>query len=120
MSDINSKKNSLFNIRIVKNMMFSIFFASPVLYLSTCSYISHMSEQGFELIEVGDSEEIVVNKLGEPSLRENLGSQPFYRYASQGCLPPCIERWWYENRMSFDTEAWSVEYGSEKRIIKKK
>lgn len=43
----------------------------------------------------------------------------FARYASQPCGGDCAERLWFENRLSLDTEAWSVELDKSGRVIKK-
>jgi hypothetical protein len=96
-----------------------ILLSSPALYISTCSYISNSREKAFELVRVGDTQEAVINQFGVSYVQENAGAQPFLRYATTACQAPCNERWWFENRLSFDTSAWSVEFGSDKRVITK-
>lgn len=91
----------------------------PALYLSTCSYISHHRSTGFELVRTGDTEDLVIDKLGNPSVRERSGAKPFLRYASYGCVAPCAERLWFENRLSLDAEAWSVDLDANRRVIDK-
>ena len=92
---------------------------SAVLYISTCSFISHREAKGFGAINVGDSEREVMHLLGNPSLREHAGAGPFIRYTSYACVAPCSERLWYENHLSIFGEAWSVDLNDDRRVIKK-
>jgi len=91
----------------------------PILYVSTCSYISHRGTTAFNAINVGDAEEKVVGVLGEPSVREKVGEPPFSRYSSYACMTPCSERLWYENRLGFVGEAWSVDLNANRKVIDK-
>lgn len=91
----------------------------PMLYVSTCSYVSHRNTVGFETIKVGDAESEVFRLLGKPSLREESGGRPFDRYSSYACIAPCITRLWYENPPSLVGEAWSIELDARQRVIKK-
>ncbi len=72
----------------------------------------------FDSIEIAATQESVIKYLGEPSVLERQGIL-FSRYASHGCNDPCVVRLWFENRLSLDTEAWSVELDKEDRVIKK-
>lgn len=105
--------------RAAKNLLFGILLASPVLYVASCSYTSNARERAFDSIEVGDGQEAVAKKFKSAYVREEAGAPAFLRYASRACLAPCSERWWFENRMAFDTEAWSIEFGSDKRVLRK-
>ncbi len=91
----------------------------PVLYVSTCSIISGSRSREFESIVIGQTEQQVIDALGQPSIREKRGGVPFQRYTSYPCEAPCAERLWFENRMSFDFDAWSVDLSDEGKIIKK-
>ena len=102
-----------------KNIFFGVLMVSPLLYVTSCAYISHARQAAFKVIKVGDTEKTVINKLGSAYRVEKSGGHPFLRYASRGCVDPCIERWWFENRMAFDTEAWSIEFGSDGRVLRK-
>ena|SRR6188768_647394 len=93
--------------------------ASPVVYASSCSYISHSRQASFDAVAVGDPREAVAKRFGTSVVIESSNGQPFLRYASQPCTMPCVERWWLENRMALDTEAWSVEFGKDGRVIRK-
>lgn len=91
----------------------------PALYLSTCSYISNRTTVGFNAIDVGASEDVVVHLMGKPSIRERAEGPGFYRYASAGCVAPCNERLWYENRLGMVGEAWSIEMDANRRVVEK-
>lgn len=87
--------------------------------IGACSYKSHVRNSAFEAVNVGDTEENVISQFGsQPSVRETSNAL-FSRYASRPCSGECKERLWFENRLSFDTEAWSVEMDKNKRVVKK-
>ena len=86
-------------------------------YVATCSVISTTRSRAFESIKVGDSRAGVVRTLGEPSFVE-LSNRPFTRYATGPCAN-CNARLWFENRLSLDTEAWSIELDDHDRVTHK-
>lgn len=87
--------------------------------IGSCSFKSHARNSAFDAVQVGDTEATVIARFGtQPSVRERPG-ELFARYASQPCGGECAERLWFENRLSFDTEAWSVELDRSSRVIKK-
>lgn len=87
--------------------------------IGVCSYKSYVRNSAFDAVQVGDTEASVVARFGtQPSVREKPGAL-FSRYASQPCGGECTERLWFENRLSLDTEAWSVELDKNHRVIKK-
>jgi len=90
-----------------------------ILYVSTCSYVSHRKTTGFEAVNIGDTEREVIRLLGKPSLREKPGDQPYGRYSSYACSAPCSERLWYENALAFVGEAWSIDLDTDQRVINK-
>ncbi len=89
-----------------------------VLYFSACTGISVRIADGYESVELGDTEEEVIRALGEPSVRESPGDM-FLRYASHPCQEPCAERLWFENRLSLDIQAWSIELDEHRRVLDK-
>nr|WP_162486482.1 hypothetical protein [Stenotrophomonas acidaminiphila] len=91
----------------------------PILYVSTCSYVSYRKATAFDAINVGDAEGEVVRVLGSPSVREKAGDPPFGRYSSKACTAPCTERLWFENRLGFDKEAWSIDLDLNRRVMDK-
>lgn len=91
----------------------------PVLYVSTCSYVTHRKNKGFDAVNIGDAKGDVIRLLGKPSQREKIGDRPFDRYSSYACVAPCSERLWYENPLALVGEAWSIELDKDHRVIKK-
>jgi hypothetical protein len=90
-----------------------------VAYIGGCSLISNSRNKAFESIKIGDTEANVVAKFGAPpSVREEPGAL-FARYASRPCMGSCNERLWFENRLAFATEAWSVELDRNARVVHK-
>ena len=93
------------------------FFTVPLLYLATCFYINSRLSSGFVAVELGDSEEILVDKMGQPAIRTSTGvGVPRY---GKGCEAPCATRWWYENRLMLDLTAWSVDIDASGKVIHK-
>lgn len=93
--------------------------ATAIGSIGACSYKSHMRNSAFDAVQVGDTEATVIARFGtQPSVRENPSSL-FSRYASHPCSGECAERLWFENRLSLDTEAWSVELNKSRQVIKK-
>lgn len=87
--------------------------------IGACSYKSHVRNSAFAAVQIGDTEATVIARFGtQPSIREKPGTL-FARYASQPCSGYCAERLWFENRLSIDTEAWSVELDNKGQVIKK-
>lgn len=105
--------------RIAKNLVFGVVAVIPLFYVSSCSYISHSRQVAFDAVVVGESKNSVAEKFGSSFVVEKAGEPPFSRYASRPCTAPCVERWWLENRMAFDTEAWSIEFGRDGHVMRK-
>ena len=84
-----------------------------------CAYKSYFFNAAFDAVQMGDTEASVIARFNtQPTEREKPVAL-FARYASQPCGGDCIERLWFENRLSLDTEAWSVELDKHRRVIKK-
>jgi hypothetical protein len=92
--------------------------AVAFLYVATCLYVRAKREEAFNSVNAGETAASVVARFGTPSVRE-APEKLFSRYASSGCLPPCAERLWFENRLALDLEAWSVSIGSDGRVVEK-
>jgi hypothetical protein len=95
-----------------------IFMLSAVLYVSSCSYISHTGKSAFNKVKVGDSEATVIDLFGSPSVREKP-ELLYTRYTSLPCKEKCVERLWFENMLSIGIEAWSVQLDSSGNVIAK-
>jgi hypothetical protein len=92
--------------------------AVAFLYLAACMYVRTKRQDAFNSINLGDAENSVVARFGNPSVREGPENL-FSRYSSTKCQAPCIERLWFENRIVFDLEAWSVSLGSDRKVVEK-
>jgi hypothetical protein len=86
--------------------------------LAICSYTVSTYEQAFEATRDGEVLAVVIDRFGEPSVRE-VPSQAFTRYADRGCNAPCSLRVWWEHPMLKGIEAWSVEFNSENHVVHK-
>jgi hypothetical protein len=87
-------------------------------YVATCLYINMKHQAAYDSVKVGDPADLVILRLGSPSVREDQ-EKLFSRYASSKCQPPCVERLWFENRLALDMEAWSVSLGDDGRVVEK-
>ena len=93
--------------------------ALPLGGIGACALNAYRADKAFDAISIGDSEARVIERFGsQPSVRERPGS-PFTRYASQACEGDCTERLWFENGLSLDTQAWSVELDLNRHVIRK-
>lgn len=90
----------------------------PIAYVVTCSGTSSNKSRAFDAIKVGDSRTLVIDSLGNPDVEEHP-EKLFARYASKPCEGLCKERLWFENKLSFGIEAWSVELDQNSRVIRK-
>lgn len=88
----------------------------PAIYFSSCSYVSHKGREAFSTLSKGDTEEQVIAKFGTPTRRQPRGVV-YRRYANDDCTEPCIERLWFENKLSPVDEAWAVSLDSNRRVI---
>lgn len=87
--------------------------------IGACSYKSHLRNSAFDAVQPGDTEASVISRFGMPPSVREKPDVLFSRYASQPCRGDCAERLWFENRLSLDMEAWSVELDQNRRVIKK-
>jgi hypothetical protein len=88
-------------------------------YVGRCAFIAGSRNKAFDAVQIGDTDVEVIARFGTaPSVREKQGAL-FPRYASQSCMSTCVERLWFENRLAFDTEAWSVELDRGARVVQK-
>lgn len=101
-----------------KKILLVVAMLSPVAYVFTCTHIADERQRAFGLVRVGDTRDTVLAQFGKPSVSETK-DLPFRRYASIGCSAPCEERLWFENRMTFGIEAWSIELGADRRVVHK-
>jgi hypothetical protein len=88
------------------------------LYVATCIYMRTKRQEAFNSISIGDTADSVLARFGNPSVTESP-EKLFARYASTKYQAPCAERLWFENRLAFDLEAWSVSLGSDGKVVEK-
>src|SRR3954465_6327587 len=87
-------------------------------YGTAFAYIKLDRQWAYGAVKIGDAENVVIAKFGNPSVKDNA-EKLFARYASSKCQSPCVERWWYENRLGLDIEAWSVSFDGDRKVIEK-
>jgi hypothetical protein len=112
-SSSKGKKKSLLAVAVIAII------AVLASYIGRCAFITGNRNKAFDAVQIGDTEANVIARFGTaPSVRERQGVL-FARYASQSCMNPCVERLWFENRLAFDIEAWSVEFDRGARVVQK-
>lgn len=99
-------------------VLFATFFIFIPLYITSCFCIFSEKNKYFDKVLIGSSEQDVIRLLGQPSIIDG-NAKGFFRYASEKCIAPCKARFWYENRLTFDIEAWSIEFDKNGRVINK-
>lgn len=83
------------------------------------AYVSAVSNDAFNSMNVGQSEGDVIRLFGrDPSMRQGRGVA-FPTYAAESCSGSCVERLWFENRLSLDTDAWSVDLDENQKVVDK-
>lgn len=87
-------------------------------YVGACSYIASSRNSAYEAVNVGDSKESVMSLFKAEPIVERAAGEPFTRYASSRCAE-CAERLWFENRLTLDTHAWSVDIDETGTVISK-
>lgn len=93
------------NLKILlRRILLWLFVIIPMLYVTACNFLSKRRASAFASINTGDAREVVLKHFGLPSKIERAGTL-FARYASQQCQNPCVERLWFENRLTLDMEA---------------
>jgi hypothetical protein len=87
-------------------------------YVVSGLVIKRSREAAFDATKLGDTYDDVVNRFGVPAVTDGEGKE-FTRYASEPCKSPCEKRLWFENRLFFDMEAWSVSLDNNGKVIEK-
>ncbi len=95
----------------------AVFFAAMGAFLYF-TIKSNRYARDFDRVEMGQSENEVVNLMGPPSHREGSG-EIYSRYASTPCMRRCRARIWWEAPILKGIEAWSVELDQDGRAIQK-
>jgi hypothetical protein len=82
-----------------------------------CEFKIHHYNAAFSKTAVGDSEALVVDRFGAPSVREDA-RKPYLLYATSPCMKPCAVRLWWEMPVLPGIEAWSVELGEDRIVLR--
>jgi hypothetical protein len=90
---------------------------APLLYITSCSVISHVHDGAFVHVNEGDTEVQVIAAMGRPSDREWAGGRHVPQYGAPDCASPCVQRLWYLNRLSLVGEAWMIELDGKGRVV---
>jgi hypothetical protein len=85
--------------------------------IGACAFRVHHYDKALDEVVVGDSEAEVIARLGTPSFRE-AADAPYLRYTSRACATPCNERLWWEWPIAPGIEAWSVELGHDRKVLR--
>ena len=93
------------------NILWTLAVVTPIALVAGCSYQVHRFERSFETTKDGDSLQTVIERFGNPDVRET-NAELFARYASIRCAAPCEARLWWEHPVLKGMEAWSVEFSS--------
>jgi hypothetical protein len=101
--------------KFIQRLIF-LLVALAVLFVASCSLQASHRTQALDKIAVGDTQESVIARLGQPS-RSELPSKPYTVYASLGCVAPCAVRLWWEWPVFRGIEAWSVDLGANHRVL---
>jgi hypothetical protein len=87
-------------------------------YAAAAIYVKTQRQEGFDHVKIGDAYATVEDAIGPPDAVKDQGT-PFPRYETSGCAQPCVKRFWYENRLLFDVEAWSIDIGRDGNVTDK-
>jgi hypothetical protein len=101
----------------IAKIVVGIIILIPVLYIGSCTVISHQREHGLAQVKNGDSEQQVIQVMGQPADRETAGGNRVAKYGAPECKAPCAQRLWYPNPISPAGEAWSVDLDVSGHVI---
>jgi hypothetical protein len=81
--------------------------------------ISHSRNRGFYKVSVGDTQQQIIQSMGNPSVFEKNGGTPFLRYTDHACKSPAPNGFGLKIALSLDIEAWSVDLDDSGKVIRK-
>jgi len=91
---------------------------APFLAVGGCAALVARYERAFEATTDGEQTSFVVDRFGEPTVRE-LPAEHYLRYAGRACQAPCALRLWWEHPVLRGIEAWSVEFDDSGKVVHK-
>lgn len=89
-----------------------------VIAAGSCAWKGHKGSVAYDQTVAGDTEAEVLRRFGKPDYREPVG-EPYTRYTSVPCSPPCQTRLWWEDDSLPGLGAVSVELDSNQRVLSK-
>ena len=101
-----------------KKILLCLLILSPAWYVAACCVFSNSRKAAFYQVQTGDTRQAVLARFGTPSHVERPGGV-VGRYSRGPCTHPCAERLWFENRLSSDLEAWSIDLDQNGRVVDK-
>src|SRR5690606_37974503 len=87
-------------------------------YVEACSYIESSRSAAHQPVHTRNTKQSVKSKFKAEPIVERADGESFSRYASSKCTE-CTERLWFENRLTLDTRAWSVDIDETGTVISK-
>ncbi|MGX9698114.1 hypothetical protein ACWYXK_14100 [Janthinobacterium lividum] len=101
-----------------KKILLCLLILSPACYVAACCVFSNTRKAAFYQVQTGDTRQAVLASFGKLSYVERPGGV-VGRYSRGPCTHPCAERLWFENRLSSDLEAWSIDLDQNGRVVDK-
>jgi len=90
--------------------------ALAVIVIGSCTLKVHSYDSAFSKVNIGDTEDSVVARLGVPNYRERA-FDPYLRYTGTPCVAPCVSRLWWEWPIMPGIEAWSIEVDKNHTVL---
>ncbi len=84
----------------------------------SCSYISDKRNSAFDAVKTGDTRGKVISAFDAKFVSKAAGNA-YSKYDISGCQSPCVERLWFENIMSMDIVAWSIDLDKDGHVVDK-
>jgi hypothetical protein len=80
-----------------------------VVAVPACPYLTGRTQKIFDTIQVGDTKESVISKMGTPSRV----------HPRDTCKGACVDRLWYDYALCLGLDEWSVDFDKNNRVVEK-
>jgi hypothetical protein len=84
---------------------------------ASCAYISNSRNSALDSVRLGDTRAEVIAAF-DTTFVAKASDVGYPKYEGIGCKSPCVERLWFENRLSL-VDAWSVDLDKDGRVVDK-
>lgn len=103
-----------------KSLILWATFAVVAASIGSCLYISARYDRAFNKTSIGEPENAVIARFGNPDARLSTG-QHFDAYSSSPCAAPCTLSLWWEAPFPIPRglEAWVVDFDSNGHVVNK-